>query len=382
MRPRALAWTWLAAVLVLLPVPGAAQVPVPAPPELPARSYLLVDYHSGRELAAVDADLPLPPASLTKIMTVYVAGQYLARATATLDDEATISEKAWRTGGSKMFIEVGKRVSLEDLLRGVIVQSGNDASIALAEHLAGSEEHFATDMNAAARRLGLSGTQFRNATGLGETGHFTTARDLVTLSKALIHDFPELYAMHAEREFTYNRIRQQNRNRLLWQEASVDGIKTGHTEAAGYCLVASAERDGMRLISVVMGAASESAREQASRALLAYGFSRYETRKVLEAGALGLKAERVWKGYRDEVPVGTLQTLYVTVPRGAPALELRVNIKHRLVAPIKAGQQVGVLELAGAGDELQEFPLVALEAVDQGSLLKRMYDGALLYFRR
>lgn len=380
MSPRLLAQAWLASAFILLPAHGATQVPVPAFPGLPVKSYLLVDYHSGRELASKDANLPLSPASLTKIMTVYVAGQYLEN-TASMDDEATISEKAWRTGGSKMFIEVGKQVSLEDLLRGVVIQSGNDASIALAEHLAGTEENFSAEMNAAAQRLGMEDTQFLNATGLGASGHFTTARDLAVLSVALIRDFPDLYAMHAEREFTYNRISQKNRNRLLWQEEDVDGIKTGHTEAAGYCLVVSAERDGMRLISVVMGADSERAREQASRALLSYGFNNYETRRVLGVGEPALKAERVWKGYRDEVPVGTMQDVYVTVPRGTPALELRVSISGPLIAPIAAGQQVGVLELIGASDGPREFPLVALEMVDQGSLLSRWYDSVLLQFK-
>lgn len=380
MRLRLSAWVWLSTAFILLPAHGAAQVPVPAFPGLPVKSYLLVDYHSGRELAAKDADLPLSPASLTKIMTVYVAGQYLKN-TAALDDESTISEKAWKTGGSKMFIEVGRQVSLADLLRGVIVQSGNDASVALAEHLAGTEENFTAEMNEAAQRLGMKDTQFLNATGLGAFGHFTTARDLSVLSRALIRDFPDLYAMHAEREFTYNRIRQKNRNHLLWQEEGVDGIKTGHTEAAGYCLVTSAERDGMRLISVVMGADSEREREQASRALLSYGFSRYETRRMLGAGEYALEAERVWKGYRDKVPVGTLQDVYVTVPRGTPALALRVSISAPLIAPIAAGQQVGILELIGASDGPQEFPLVALEMVDRGSLLRRMYDSVLLQFK-
>ena len=345
--PLPLRWAW-PAVMVLAWSPASAPAQVPRPPASSAASYLLVDYHSGRELASRDAGVKLPPASLTKLMTVYVAGQFLRRGDVSLDDAVLISEKAWRTGGSKMFIEVGKRVLLEDLLRGIIIQSGNDASIAVAEHIAGSEEHFAVQMNVAARELGMADTQFRNSTGLGEQGHVTTARDLAVLSRALIRDFPELYAIHAEREFTYNRIRQRNRNLLLWQEEGVDGIKTGHTEAAGYCLVASAERAGMRLISVVMGTGSERERDQASQALLSHGFIHYETRRVLGAGERRLKAVRVWKGYQDEVSVGTLKDLYVTVPRDTPALQLQARLEGYLVAPLQVGQRVGVLELVGA----------------------------------
>ncbi len=357
-------------------------VPVPGPPDLPVKSYLLVDYHSGTVLAEKQAGLVLPPASLTKMMTVYVVGEYLQQGAITMDDMAGISEQAWRTGGSRMFIEVGTQVRLEDLLRGVIIQSGNDASVALAEHIAGSEAAFAGLMNAAARRLGMTESSFRNSTGLGEQGHYMTARDLVTLAMALIRDHPGLYAMHSEREFTFNRIHQQNRNRLLWQQEGVDGIKTGRIDAAGYCLVASAERDGMRLVSVVMGAANESARDRASRALLAYGFNLYETRLVLAAGDRTLAEQRVWKGYSSTVAIGTLQDLHITVPRGTPELQPYVRLDRHIIAPVAAGQSVAVLELNTADGVVHGFPLVALDEVEAGSVLSRMYDSIWLFFSR
>ena len=359
-----------------------AAVPVPGPPDLPVKAYLLVDYHSGTVLAEKQAGLVLPPASLTKLMTVYVAGEYLQQGAITMDDMAEISERAWRTGGSKMFIEVGTQVRLEDLLRGVIIQSGNDASVALAEHIAGSEAAFAGLMNAAARRLGMTESSFRNSTGLGEQGHYVTARDLIILSIALLRDHPQLYAMHSEREFTFNRIHQQNRNRLLWQQEGVDGIKTGHTDAAGYCLVASAERDGMRLVSVVMGAANEAARDQASRTLFAHGFNLYDTRLVLAAGDRTLAEQRVWKGYKGTVAIGTLQDLHITVPRGTPELQPHVRLDRHIIAPVAAGQSVAVLELNTADGVAHDFPLVALDTVEAGSVLSRMYDSIWLFFFR
>ena len=359
-----------------------AAVPVPGPPDLPVKAYLLVDYHSGTVLAEKQAGLVLPPASLTKLMTVYVVGEYLQQGAITMDDMAEISERAWQTGGSKMFIEVGTQVRLEDLLRGVIIQSGNDASVALAEHIAGSEAAFAGLMNATARRLGMTESSFRNSTGLGEQGHYVAARDLITLAMALIRDHPQLYAMHSEREFTFNRIHQRNRNRLLWQQEGVDGIKTGHTDAAGYCLVASAERDGMRLVSVVMGAANEAARDQASRTLLAHGFNLYETRLVLAAGDRTLAEQRVWKGYKSTVAIGTLQDLHITVPRGTPELQPHVRLDRHIIAPVAAGQSVAVLELNTVDGVAHGFPLVALDTVEAGSVLSRMYDSIWLFFFR
>ena len=276
-------------------------MPTPAPPIVGAKSYLVIDATTGHELAALDPDVRLAPASLTKIMTAYVVFQALQQGQIRLEDEVTISEKAWRTPGSRMFVEVGKRVSVQDLLMGMIVQSGNDASVALAEHIAGDEAVFAEMMNQYAERLGMLSTHFANATGLPAEGHVTTARDLAALARAMIAEFPEYYSWYAIREFTFNEITQSNRNKLLWRDSSVDGIKTGHTEEAGYCLVSSAERDGMRVVSVVLGTASEKARADGSQALINYVFRFFETRLLFAAGE-EVTNTRVWKSARVGAP--------------------------------------------------------------------------------
>ncbi len=371
----------LFSVLVLALGCGAVQaVSVPHPPEVDSRAHFLVDMHSGRVLSQAGADEPLEPASLTKMMTSYVVFAEMARGQFTLSDEVLVSEKAWRMQGSRMFIEVGTRVSVQDLLMGVIVQSGNDAAVALAEFVAGDESTFADLMNRHARRLGMSGSHFTNASGFPESDLYTTARDMATMAAALIRDFPEFYPWNAVREYEYGGIRQRNRNALLFRDDSVDGLKTGYTRAARYCLVASAEREGMRLIAVVMGAESARARTRIAQSLLSYGFRFYETRRVY-ASDEKVTDIRVWKGSGKHLALGLEESLYVTVPRGRYGeVDAQMEIASGLVAPVRAGETQGVLRLA-LGDELSiERPLVALEDVAEGSLWQRVSDHVRLMF--
>ncbi|MEW8156302.1 MAG: D-alanyl-D-alanine carboxypeptidase family protein, partial [Candidatus Thiodiazotropha endolucinida] len=291
-----------------------AAVPTPAPPDVAASGYLLVDFHSGKVLAEKGAGNRLEPASLTKIMTAYAVFRELKQGNINLEDNVLISEKAWRTPGSRMFIEVGKKVKVIDLVKGMIIQSGNDACVALAEHIAGSEATFAELMNNIARELGMTNTHFTNSTGLPDDDHYTTPADIAKVAAATIRDFPEYYLWYSDRSFVFNDITQHNRNKLLWRDNSVDGIKTGHTEAAGYCLVASAQRESMRLISVVMGTKGEEARAQASQSLLNYGFRFYETHQLYTAGEV-LNRARIWKGDKEKLPLGLSQDLNVTIPR-------------------------------------------------------------------
>jgi D-alanyl-D-alanine carboxypeptidase (penicillin-binding protein 5/6) len=357
----------------------AAPVPIPAAPSVSGTGHLLIDHHSGRVLAEKNADERLEPASLTKIMTAYVAFRELAAGKISLDDQVHVSEKAWKTPGSRMFIEVGTKVRLGDLLKGMIIQSGNDASVAIAEHIAGSEGTFAQLMNTHAHRLGMTHSHFVNSTGLPDPQHYTTARDIAKVSSATIREFPEWYAWYAEKQFTYNDIKQHNRNKLLWRDDSVDGVKTGHTEAAGYCLVASAERDGMRLISVVMGTGSENARAEESQALLSYGFRFYETHRPYQAGA-ELKRVRVWKGDRELLGLGLQDDLYLTIPRGAyDRLEAHMDLDTQLIAPVQEGQQVGSLRIDLDGNPVVSAPLVALNAVAEGGLWAEVKDTVLLW---
>ena len=358
----------------------AALTPVPAAPIIGAKSYLVIDSKTGHELASLNADESLAPASLTKIMTTYVAFQALQQGRISLDDDVTISEKAWRTEGSRMFVEVGTRVTVQDLLRGMIVQSGNDASVALAEHIAGSEDVFAEMMNQQAAALGMHSSHFRNATGLPADDHRTTARDLATLSRAIIEEFPEYYPLHAEREFTYNGIKQSNRNSLLWRDDSVDGLKTGHTEDAGYCLVASAKRDGMRLISVVLGTASTKAREDGTQALVNYGFRFFETRLLFKGGE-EISTARIWKSANEYSRLGVLDDLYVTVRRGGyDSLESKLDIPAIVTAPLAAGQPVARLSVSLDGEELIDTPLRALEDNPSGTFWQRTKDSVSLWF--
>ncbi len=359
---------------------NAESLPIPAPPKFDATSYILMDFGSGAVLAEHNTRERVDPASITKIMTAYVLYKALATNDVHLDDQVLISEKAWRSIGSRMFVEVGNKILLEDLLLGLIIQSGNDASIALAEHVGGTEEAFADIMNAQAKRLGLKDTHFINATGLPDPEHYTTAYDIALLSRAMIKEFPEEYKRYAQKEYTFNGIKQYNRNRLLWRDSAVDGIKTGHTDAAGYCLAASAVRNDMRLISVVMGTTSEKSRSVNSQALLNYGFRYYESHKLYKAEEI-LVEQRMWKGESKLIQLGLDEDLYVTIPRGQyDNLKASMNIESDIVAPIDQGDQVGIVKVTFKGDEYLEKPLVALQANPTGSLWRRIVDFFLKFF--
>ena len=364
----------LSLAAAVLAAPAFAQaVATPAPPSIAAASFVLIDHQTGDVLAARDPDLRLPPASITKVMTLYIAFDEISKGHSSLDDQVLISEKAWRAQGSRSFIEVGNRVRLEDLLHGIIVQSGNDASIAVAEHIAGDESVFAQLMNKHAARLGMANTHYTNASGLPDA-MMTSAHDIALMSQALIRDFPDFYAWFKEREFVYNGIRQPNRNRLLFEDSTVDGIKTGHTEAAGYCLAASAIRDGRRLISVVMGTDSTRARTQASKALLEYGFRFFDTAQLL-GPTKPVTHARVYGGALNEVPVGTLEPLAITLGRdGAQRIETASTVNAPLKAPLAVGQVVGEVTVSLDGETLRSAPLVALSEVERGSLWKRFID--------
>lgn len=362
------------------PTPSAPQTPVPAVPSIGASSYVLMDFASGRILASSNPDEALPPASLTKVMTAYVVFSELAAGRLALADMVTVSEKAWRRPGSRMFIEVGKQVSVENLLKGMIVQSGNDATLALAEHVAGSEEAFADLMNRQALALGMTRTHFVTVDGLPGEGHLSSARDMALLARAMVASFPEYYTWYSEREFTFNGIRQHNRNSLLWRDESVDGLKTGHTEAAGYCLIASAQRSDMRLITVVMGSASERSRADESQALLNYGFRFFESHRLYAAGEV-LADSTLWKGEHDSVPLGVDADIVVTLPRGAyQRLSASLRVPGRLVAPLQKGQRVGDLMVSLDGDTLVEQPLLVLEARPEGGFFRRTSDGIRLWW--
>jgi serine-type D-Ala-D-Ala carboxypeptidase (penicillin-binding protein 5/6) len=359
---------------------GPAPAPIPAPPTFEAKSYIMMDFDSGVVLAAKNADERVEPASISKIMTTYLVYQALREGQVSLEDEVLISEKAWRMGGSRMFVEVGDRAKLEALLKGVIIQSGNDATVALAEHIAGTESAFAQLMNSQAQRLGLTDTHYVNSTGWPHPEHYTTARDVAKLAQALIRDFPEYYAGYAEREFTFNGIKQYSRNSLLWQDESVDGLKTGHTESAGYCLVASAEREGMRLITVVMDTPSERARTANTQALLNYGFRFYETHKLYSAGQT-LATPRVWKGETENLPVGLAQDLYVTILRDRyQALSASLDMENPILAPIEENQMLGQVKVNFKDELLKDTPLIALETVDIGGLWRQAVDTVLMWF--
>ncbi|MCE8037253.1 D-alanyl-D-alanine carboxypeptidase family protein [Halomonas sp. MCCC 1A11062] len=356
------------------------QTMIPAPPQIAAKSWILMDADSGRVLVEHNADERLPPASLTKLMTAYLVERELDRGNINLDDTVRVSENAWRTGGSKMFIEVNTEVSIRDLLYGIIISSGNDASVAVAEHLAGGEAPFADLMNQHATRLGLHNTSFANATGLPHPEQYSSARDMALLSQYIINDYPEHYAVYAEKYFTYNDIRQPNRNRLLWRDPTVDGLKTGWTTEAGYGLVASAKRDGMRLISVVMGTSSEESRAQETQKLLSYGFRYYETLKLYDQGAV-LNSPRIWGGEKNELRVGVDRDVAMTLPRARnEELHARLDIRQDLNAPISLGDRVGTLEVRLGDEVVGEHPLVALETIEEGGLFKRLFDQVRRFF--
>ena len=371
--------SYLVAIFLTLLVTTTQAALAPAPPAIAAKGYLLIDSHSGRVLAEKDADKRMEPASLTKIMTAHVVFEELAHGNLKLSDMVTVSEKAWKEPGSRMFIEVNTKVSVEDLLKGLIIQSGNDAAVALAEYIAGSEDAFANLMNEHAARLGMHDTHFTNATGLPHADHYTTPRDIAKLTIATIRDYPDYYKLYAEKEFTYNKIKQHNRNTLLWRDDSVDGVKTGHTETAGYCLVASAKREEMRLVSVVMGTDSMNARIKASQALLNFGFRFYDTHRVYQAGQ-ALAQARVWKGEQETVPVGLQKDLYVTIPRRQyDKLAARSELQPKITAPVHKGQVLGEAILELDGEKVSQAPLVALQDDPEGGLWRQAVDAVKLW---
>jgi len=360
----------------------AQAAPVPSPPKLAAKSFLLIDFNSGRILAEKKINKKIEPASITKIMTAYVVYKEIEAGRLSLDEEVVISKKAWKMKGSKMFIEVGKKITVSKLLKGLIIQSGNDATVALAEHIAGSESTFADYMNQHAQELGMTNTNFVNATGWPNKNHVTTAADLAKLASAVIREFPEHYEWYKEKEFTYNGIKQYNRNKLLWRDKSVDGFKTGHTESAGYCLVASAKREDMRLISIVLGTKSEKTRENVSQSLLSYGFRFYESHK-LYAASESLKTARVWMGATENVSLGLIDDMFVTIPRGQyKKLDAIVNVNDAIEAPLNKGQQLGTVSIKLEGKEIISQSLIALQSVDQGSLWQRGKDHIIKLFQQ
>ena len=367
------------AMLVAAQLPAAPTI-IPAPPQLSAEGYLLMDAATGDALVEFNAEQRLPPASLTKIMTSYVAAKEIELGSISMDDEVNVSVKAWRMGGSRMFIREGTRVRLDDILRGIIIQSGNDASVALAEHISGSEDTFADAMNQYAARLGMENTNFVNSTGWPDDNHYTTARDLARLTVALIDEHPSHYKMYSEKSFTYADIRQPNRNRLLMRDTSVDGVKTGHTQAAGYCLVASAVRDGMRLVSVVMGASSEQVRASESQKLLTWGFRYFETARLYSADD-SLKLVRVWGGKHGSVNLGLEEDLTLTIPRGSrESLKAEISLDAEVHAPLRRGDKLGELQVSLPDGESRTLPLVAMNGVQESGFFASLWDSLALFF--
>ncbi len=354
------------------------ELSTPSVPTIDAAAYILQDYHTGKVLAENNADAKLAPASLTKIMTVYVVFTELSNGHLHLEDMVTISEKAWKTSGSRMFIELGNQVKVEDLLKGVIIQSGNDASVALAEHVGGNEETFAEMMNQHAIRLGMANSHFKNSDGLPVEDHYTTARDLAILTTALIKEFPDYYRWFSQKEFTFNKITQQNRNKLLSRDESVDGVKTGFTDDAGYCLVASALREDMRLISVVMGAKSANARANENQTLLNYGFRFYESHRLYQ-GKTALNEARVWKGASKTISLGLAEDIYVTIPRRQyKDLKAVINVDKKITAPVADGAKLGSVKVTLKDEVVINKDLVALKAVDQGNIFQRLSDSVMM----
>ncbi|WP_421867986.1 D-alanyl-D-alanine carboxypeptidase family protein [Marinobacter adhaerens] len=378
------AFRTLSVVLVLmLALTGKAMsqsVLIPSPPQIAGSSYVLMDPKSGRIIMEENSHERLPPASLTKMMTAYIVERELDEGRIAMSDMVPISVNAWKTEGSRTFVREGTQVSVEDLLRGVIIQSGNDASVALAEFVAGSEGAFVDIMNQQAQLLGMKDTNFVNATGLPSPKHFSTAYDLAMLARAIINDYPENYPLYAEKHFTYNNIRQPNRNSLLWRDDSVDGLKTGHTEEAGYCLVASAKRNDTRFIAVVMGTNSSEARAQEIQKILNYGFRYYESERLFRSGQELIEA-RVWGGQADQLSVGMTEDVYVTIPRGSRNdLESTVDLDSVIKAPIKVGDELGRVKVSYNGEVLVDQPVLALTEVPEGGFFKRIWDAIKLFF--
>ena len=374
----------LVSLLLAVAVPAVANI-VPAPPGIAAKAHILLDAHTGKIMSEEDADLRLEPASLTKLMTAYTVFQELESGNIKPDDPVRISRKAWRTGGSKMFIKVNTEVPVEELVKGMIIQSGNDASVALAEYVAGSEDAFANLMNHNAGVLGMKNSHFVNATGLPAENHYSTARDLATLARAIISDFAEYYPLYSTREYTYqppreSPITQKNRNKLLWRDKRVDGMKTGYTRGAGYCLVASAKHGDMRLVSVVLGTKSPRDRFQYSQALLTYGFRFYESHRVYAADQ-PLTRIRIWKGEVEDLDLGAKQDVYVTLPRGQyEKLKPSMEIKQQVIAPVSKGQTLGKVMISMDGKTLIDEPLIALRDVPEGNLWRQAVDAGLMWW--
>jgi D-alanyl-D-alanine carboxypeptidase (penicillin-binding protein 5/6) len=358
------------------PQPAA---PIPTPPQVDARAYVVVDFHTAKVLAADNAVARMEPASLTKLMTSYIVFQELAAGKLKLDDQVMVSEHAWRSEGSRTFIELGKPVSVQDLILGMIVQSGNDATIALAERIAGTEETFVQMMNANAKRLGMLGSHFENSSGLPAAEHYTTARDMSLLAAAIIRDFPQYYKYYSVREFEHNGIKQQNRNGLLEKDPTVDGLKTGHTDSAGYCLVTSSLRDGMRLISVVLGSGSMKARENASAALLNYGFTFYDTKLIVKGGT-ALATPHVWKAEHPTVDLGITEDLYVTLQRGEADVKTATDVQPKIIAPITTDSTLGSLRVVRGTEILSTVPLHPLQPDAAGGWWRRLIDTIRLWF--
>jgi D-alanyl-D-alanine carboxypeptidase (penicillin-binding protein 5/6) len=359
-----------------------AEIAIPPPPPIAATAYILQDYHTGKIIAENNADARLAPASLTKIMAVYVVFKELSNGHLHLDDNATISEKAWRSPGSRMFLELGNQVKVEDLLKGVIIQSGNDASVALAEHVAGDETTFADMMNQHAARLGMTNTHFKNSDGLPMEDHYTSARDLAILTTALIREFPDYYRWFSQKDFTFNKIVQQNRNMLLSRDESVDGVKTGFTDDAGYCLVASALREDMRLISVVMGARSANARANYNQSLLNYGFRFFESHRLYQ-GKAPLTEPRIWKGASKTIPLGLGEDLYVTIPRRQyNDLKAVITVDKKIIAPVKEGDKLGSVKVNLKNELIADKDLVALKSIDRGNIFQRLYDSVMIMIEK
>nr|VFK54488.1 MAG: D-alanyl-D-alanine carboxypeptidase (penicillin-binding protein 5/6) [Candidatus Kentron sp. TC] len=362
---------------------AVAPPPSPSPPSIDAKGYVLLDAYSGAILAQKNADMRVAPASLTKMMTSYVVFAELRAGNIALDEEVLISEKAWRTSGSRTYVEVDTRVPVQALLNGIIIQSGNDASVALAEHIAGDESAFVQRMNQEAKRLGLEDSHFMNSSGLPMANHYSTARDMALLGATLAKDFPELYKIHAIKSYEYNNIEQYNRNKLLWRDESVDGIKTGYTKAAGYCLVASAQRGDMRLVSVVMGANSTKSRAKATQSLLNYGFRYFKTRKLYDQG-VSLATVRVWKGDTDNTAVGLAEPLYITAPSEQfGQMNANIEFNTKITAPVAVGDIQGTLRITLGEEEtlLDERPIISLQSVSEGNLWQRVLDGIKMYFQ-
>jgi serine-type D-Ala-D-Ala carboxypeptidase (penicillin-binding protein 5/6) len=358
---------------------SSAPSAIPSAPQVDARAYILVDYRTDKTLAAKDAVARMEPASLTKLMTAYLVFQQLAAGKLKLDEMVNVSEHAWRSEGSRTFIELGKPVSVQDLILGMIVQSGNDATIALAERVAGTEETFVQLMNTDAKRLGMVGTHFENSSGLPSPQHYTTARDMSLLANAMIRDFPQYYKYYSVREFEHNGIKQQNRNGLLEKDPTVDGLKTGHTDSAGFCLVTSSLREGMRLVSVVLGSTSMKGRENASAALLNYGFTFYDSKLVVKGGT-ALATSRVWKAAQSPVELGIKDDLYLTLPRGQSDLKTATDVQPKLIAPLGLDAAVGSLRILGGGQTLATVPLHPLKPVAAGGWWRRLIDTIRLWF--